>query len=157
MPYVPPYVIFVDYVYNVRAKKSERHERGTRRLIKAMHFHGADLQECLNEARQLDATLDDGSGYCTICEVRGYVGADWHSDPRTAQPDFKSDKLPAAAKADILKTLTTDETIIATDRYLAEESTPHQEDCYQLWRYSRGAMFRREDAERALRQIRQRK
>jgi hypothetical protein len=55
---------------------------------------------------------------------------------------------------DILKTLTTDEIMIARDRYLAEESAQHNEDCFQLWRYSRGALFRREDAERALRQIR---
>lgn len=56
---------------------------------------------------------------------------------------------------DVLTTLTRDEVATAKERSRKlPDRDAHGDDCYQLWLYSKGAIFKRGPAERALSQIR---
>lgn len=88
------YRLEVDYVYNVRAKKGERRERGTGRLVKALIYFGNDLRDCMIQAL---ATHSAGQalapGYSEIIGVRGYDNATYKADPLKAVPNFRSSEL----------------------------------------------------------------
>jgi len=85
------YRLEVDYVYNVRAKKGERRERGTGRLIKALIYFGSDLRECMAEAVATRAAADKiAPGYSEVVGVRGYDNAAFKADPLKAEPNFRS-------------------------------------------------------------------
>jgi hypothetical protein len=83
----PNYRLEVDYAYNVRAKKGERRERGTGRLIKALIYFGDDLRDCHTQA---EATRDamGTDGYATVVAVRGYDNVAYKVDPLKAVPNF---------------------------------------------------------------------
>jgi len=86
------YRLEVDYVYNVRAKKGERRERGTGRLIKALIYFGDDLRDCMAQA-VITRNAMGSDGYSTVIDARGYDNAAYKVDPLKAVPNFKSAEL----------------------------------------------------------------
>jgi hypothetical protein len=86
------YRLEVDYVYNVRAKRGERRERGTGRLIKALIYFGDDLRDCHTQAEATRNAMGS-DGYATVVGVRGYDNAAFKADPLKAVPNFKSAEL----------------------------------------------------------------
>jgi len=86
------YRLEVDYVYNVRAKKGERRERGTGRLIKALIYFGDDLRDCMAQA-VVTCNAMGSDGYSTVVGMRGYDHAAYKANPLMAIPNFRSVEL----------------------------------------------------------------
>jgi len=84
------YRLEVDVAYNVRARKGERRERGTGRLIKCLIYRGTRA-ECFADARALSAVTD--TGHSEVIAVRGYDEAAYKIDPLKAVPEFTSASL----------------------------------------------------------------
>lgn len=86
------YRLEIDVAYNVRARKGERRERGTGRLIKCLIYRG-EREVCFAEARATAAAMECGAGYCEVIDARGYDAAAFNLDPLKAVPNFKAGSL----------------------------------------------------------------
>jgi hypothetical protein len=79
------YRLEIDVAFNVRARKGERRERGTGRLIKCLIYRGT-RDECFADARSTDAAMT--GGHSEVIAVRGYDEAAYKIDPLKAIPEF---------------------------------------------------------------------
>jgi len=92
------YRLEVDTAFNVRAKKGERKERGTGRLIKCQIWFGDDLQDCLKQASDNRAACEKIAtpGYSEVLTVRGYDNETFKRDPLKAIPVYQAATLARA-------------------------------------------------------------
>lgn len=88
------YRLEVDAAFNVRARKGERRERGTGRLVKCSIWLGADLADCMAQAVANRVACDKiAPDHSEVIDVRGYDVASYKVDPLKAVPNFKSAEL----------------------------------------------------------------